>query len=206
MARPKAGRSCSVRIRRACRSRKCRSAIRIPKVQLRLVDGDNRDADAGRAGDEMPGDHERLSQPARTCRRRSRRTASTSPATCSAATRTASTISSAGPTTCSSRAARTSIPADVERMLERHPDVAQAVVVPVEDDIKGTKPVAFVIPKAGQRADRGRDQAIRAGERAGLPAPALRLVRGRAAARLDQQGGPRRADARSRRSGSVPRR
>jgi long-chain acyl-CoA synthetase len=41
-------------------------------------------------------------------------------------------------------------PADVERMLERHPGVAQAAVVPVEDDIKGTKPVAFVIPKAGQ--------------------------------------------------------
>jgi len=41
-------------------------------------------------------------------------------------------------------------PADVERMLERHPDVGQAVVVPVDDDIKGTKPVAFVIPKAGR--------------------------------------------------------
>ncbi|MBX9777373.1 MAG: acyl--CoA ligase [Xanthobacteraceae bacterium] len=41
-------------------------------------------------------------------------------------------------------------PADVERMLERHPGVAQAAVVPVEDDIKGTKPVAFVIPKTGQ--------------------------------------------------------
>jgi long-chain acyl-CoA synthetase len=40
-------------------------------------------------------------------------------------------------------------PSDVERMLERHPDVAQAAVVPVEDDIKGQKPVAFIIPKAG---------------------------------------------------------
>jgi long-chain acyl-CoA synthetase len=40
-------------------------------------------------------------------------------------------------------------PTDVERMLERHPDVGQAVVVPVDDDIKGTKPVAFVIAKAG---------------------------------------------------------
>ncbi len=42
-------------------------------------------------------------------------------------------------------------PADVERMLERHPAVGQAVVIPVDDDIKGTKPVAFVIPKAGQQ-------------------------------------------------------
>jgi acyl-CoA synthetase (AMP-forming)/AMP-acid ligase II len=41
-------------------------------------------------------------------------------------------------------------PADVERMLERHPGVAQAAVVPVDDDIKGQKPVAFVIPKTGQ--------------------------------------------------------
>src|SRR5262245_10380139 len=40
-------------------------------------------------------------------------------------------------------------PADVERMLERHPDVAQACVVPIDDDIKGQKPVAFVIRKAG---------------------------------------------------------
>jgi len=40
-------------------------------------------------------------------------------------------------------------PADVERMLERHPGVAQAAVVPIDDAIKGQKPVAFVIPKAG---------------------------------------------------------
>src|SRR5262245_48593184 len=40
-------------------------------------------------------------------------------------------------------------PADVERMLERHPDIAQAAVVPIDDDIKGQKPVAFVIAKPG---------------------------------------------------------
>jgi long-chain acyl-CoA synthetase len=40
-------------------------------------------------------------------------------------------------------------PADVERMLERHPDIAQAAVVPIDDDIKGQKPVAFVIKKLG---------------------------------------------------------
>ncbi|MBV7483895.1 class I adenylate-forming enzyme family protein [Bordetella sp. BOR01] len=44
-------------------------------------------------------------------------------------------------------------PAEVERMLERHPAVQQACVVPVEDDIKGTKPVAFVVLRAGQAAD-----------------------------------------------------
>ena len=42
-------------------------------------------------------------------------------------------------------------PTDVEKMLEKHPDVGQAVVVPVDDDIKGTKPVAFVIPRAGRK-------------------------------------------------------
>ncbi|HYG45716.1 MAG TPA: class I adenylate-forming enzyme family protein [Bordetella sp.] len=44
-------------------------------------------------------------------------------------------------------------PAEVERMLERHPAVQQACVVPIEDDIKGTKPVAFVVLRAGQTAD-----------------------------------------------------
>jgi long-chain acyl-CoA synthetase len=42
-------------------------------------------------------------------------------------------------------------PSDVERMLERHPDVAQAAVVPIDDEIKGQKPVAFVVPKAERR-------------------------------------------------------
>jgi long-chain acyl-CoA synthetase len=44
-------------------------------------------------------------------------------------------------------------PADVERMLERHPDIAQAAVVPIDDDIKGQKPVAFVIKKSGHALD-----------------------------------------------------
>jgi acyl-CoA synthetase (AMP-forming)/AMP-acid ligase II len=41
-------------------------------------------------------------------------------------------------------------PGDVERMLETHADVSQAAVVPIDDDIKGQKPVAFIIPKAGR--------------------------------------------------------
>jgi acyl-CoA synthetase (AMP-forming)/AMP-acid ligase II len=40
-------------------------------------------------------------------------------------------------------------PGDVERMLERHPDVAQACVVPIDDEIKGQKPVAFVVLRDG---------------------------------------------------------
>jgi long-chain acyl-CoA synthetase len=41
-------------------------------------------------------------------------------------------------------------PTDIERMLERHPDVAQACVVPIDDAIKGQKPVAFVVRKPGR--------------------------------------------------------
>ena len=41
-------------------------------------------------------------------------------------------------------------PGDVERMLERHADVSQAAVVPIDDEVKGQKPVAFIIPKAGR--------------------------------------------------------
>jgi long-chain acyl-CoA synthetase len=40
-------------------------------------------------------------------------------------------------------------PVEVEKMLERHPEVHQACVVPVPDEIKGVKPVAFVVRTAG---------------------------------------------------------
>lgn len=40
-------------------------------------------------------------------------------------------------------------PGEVEQMLERHPDILQACVVPVPDELKGEKPVAFVVLKAG---------------------------------------------------------
>ena len=40
-------------------------------------------------------------------------------------------------------------PGDIERMLETHPDIAQAAVVPIDDEIKGQKPVAFIVQKDG---------------------------------------------------------
>lgn len=119
-----------------------------PQVQLRLVDGGNRDADEGvlemKSPAVMNGYHNRPDVPP--------------PITgdgyyvtgdvfrCDAdgfytfVGRTDDMFVSGG---------ENIYPADVERMLERHPGVAQAAVIPVEDDIKGTKPVAFVIPKAG---------------------------------------------------------
>jgi acyl-CoA synthetase (AMP-forming)/AMP-acid ligase II len=41
-------------------------------------------------------------------------------------------------------------PGEVEKLLERHPDVAQAIVVAAPDDIKGQIPVAFIVPRAGK--------------------------------------------------------
>ncbi len=44
-------------------------------------------------------------------------------------------------------------PGEVEKMLETHPEIIQACVVPVDDDIKGTKPVAFVVKHPGSSLD-----------------------------------------------------
>lgn len=41
-------------------------------------------------------------------------------------------------------------PGDVEKMLETHPAIAQAAVVPVPDEIKGQLPAAFVVTRPGQ--------------------------------------------------------
>ncbi|MBL6454511.1 acyl--CoA ligase [Belnapia sp. T6] len=40
-------------------------------------------------------------------------------------------------------------PSEVEKVLETHPGVEQSAVIPVPDDIKGTKPVAFVVRRTG---------------------------------------------------------
>ena len=42
-------------------------------------------------------------------------------------------------------------PGEVEKLLGRHPDVAQVCVVPVRDEIKYQLPVAFVVPRPGVR-------------------------------------------------------
>ena len=42
-------------------------------------------------------------------------------------------------------------PAEVESLLARHPGIAEASVVGMADDIKGEKPVAFVVLKPGAR-------------------------------------------------------
>jgi long-chain acyl-CoA synthetase len=43
-------------------------------------------------------------------------------------------------------------PGEVENLLERHDDIVQACVVPVPNEIKGEKPFAFVVLRAGAGA------------------------------------------------------
>ncbi len=131
-----------------------------PKVSLRLVDGDNRDAEQGVLEMKCPavmlGYHNRpvptLPSPA------SGRGEGSAPITADGyyvtgdvfrrdadgfyyfVGRTDDMFVSGG---------ENIYPADVERMLERHPGIAQAAVVPIDDEIKWQKPVAFVIRKPG---------------------------------------------------------
>lgn len=44
-------------------------------------------------------------------------------------------------------------PGEVEAVLVSHPDIVESCVVPVPDEIKGEKPVAFVVPRPGVRLD-----------------------------------------------------
>lgn len=44
-------------------------------------------------------------------------------------------------------------PGEVEAVLVSHPDIVESCVVPVPDEIKGAKPVAFVVPRAGASLD-----------------------------------------------------
>src|ERR1051326_4505355 len=46
-------------------------------------------------------------------------------------------------------------PGEVEKMLERHPDINQAVVVPIADELKFKKPVAFIVPRPGAELTEG---------------------------------------------------
>ena len=58
-------------------------------------------------------------------------------------------------------------PGEIERLLERHPEIQQACVVPVPDEIKGAKPVAFVVPRSGTEPE---EAAVKAYALANAPA------------------------------------
>jgi long-chain acyl-CoA synthetase len=46
-------------------------------------------------------------------------------------------------------------PGEIEAMLTRHPAVHQASVIPVPDELKGHKPVAFIVLRRGHEASEG---------------------------------------------------
>jgi len=58
-------------------------------------------------------------------------------------------------------------PGEVEKMLERHPEIHQAAVLPVPDELKGHKPIAFVVRAADTHLD---EQAVKQFALANAPA------------------------------------
>ncbi|MCF8533588.1 MAG: acyl--CoA ligase [Reyranella sp.] len=58
-------------------------------------------------------------------------------------------------------------PGEVEKMLERHPGVHQAAVIAIPDELKGHKPIAFVVKAPGVAID---EQAIKTYALANAPA------------------------------------
>lgn len=58
-------------------------------------------------------------------------------------------------------------PGEVEKMLERHPGIHQAAVIPVPDDLKGHKPIAFVVRAPGTQLD---EQSVKTYALANAPA------------------------------------
>jgi long-chain acyl-CoA synthetase len=58
-------------------------------------------------------------------------------------------------------------PGEVEKMLEKHPAIHQAAVLPVPDELKGHKPIAFVVRANGAKLD---EQAVKTFALANAPA------------------------------------
>jgi long-chain acyl-CoA synthetase len=58
-------------------------------------------------------------------------------------------------------------PGEVEKMLERHPGIHQAAVIPIPDELKGHKPIAFVVRANGAELD---EQAVKTYALANAPA------------------------------------
>ena len=58
-------------------------------------------------------------------------------------------------------------PGEVEKMLERHPAIHQAAVIAVPDELKGHKPIAFVVRAPGAAVD---EQAVKTYALANAPA------------------------------------
>ena len=68
-------------------------------------------------------------------------------------------------------------PGEIEAMLDRHPDIHQAVVVPIDDELKFKKPVAFVVTRPDAAPSEAANPTIRARQRRALFASAAGMVR-----------------------------
>ena len=79
-------------------------------------------------------------------------------------------------------------PGQVEEVLRTHPDVADAVVMGVEDERFGQRLVAFVVPAPGQRPERGGGPALQPREPRSLQGPARGAPARRPAAQRARQG------------------
>ena len=121
-----------------------------PGTAARLVNGPH--ADEGELILKNPGNPARLSQSAGRNRADASATAGITPVTSAAAMPKASIISSVAPTTCSSSGGENIFPIEVEQLLEQHPAVHQACVLPFAHDLKGQVPYAFVVLRSGARA------------------------------------------------------
>ena len=160
-----------------------------PKVELRLVDGDNRQRRSGRARNEMPGGHERLSQPAgretavhhgRLLRHRRRVPARRRRLSLFRRSHRRHVRVRRREHLSLRRRAHAGAPPRYRpgrRRADRRRD-------------QGTKAGRIRGAEAGAQPERRRDQALRARQCARLCASALRLVRRGTAAGVDQQGRP----------------
>ena len=166
-ARPRPGPSCSARIPTASRSPSCRPAIRIPRSQLRLVRDGKEVQDEGvlemKCGALMTHYHKLPEVTAKAM-------------TPDGYYRTGDVFrrDENGFFFFVGRAddmfvcgGENIYPGEVEKMLERHPGIHQAAVIPIPDELKGHKPIAFVVRANGADLD---EQAVKSYALANAPA------------------------------------
>jgi acetyl-CoA synthetase len=94
--------------------------------------------------------------------------------------RTATSPSSAAPTTSSRPAITRSVPFELESVLIEHPAVAEAAVVPAPDEVRLAVPKAYVVLAAGWEPNedtRVRDLEVLPGAPGALPAGTAAGVR-----------------------------
>ena len=185
----------SAPIRTVIPDRKSRSVTPAPGVEARLVAGHGQECAPGGASPQDASPDERVSQPAPNGRPRAWiRTAGMTPAISCAGTRWAFFHFVGRADDMFVCGGENIYPGEVEKLLERHPAIHQACVVPAEDAVRGQKPVAFVVRAPGTAITEGEVKAFALAKRPATPASAQRGLRCHPAACGHQQDRPPRAD------------